>query len=656
MSRLTPTCPFLPKIKLMPPRLLCFSFLVCVSAFAAVDRVEVTEQSSVLEGKTFGGAGAYERIIGKVHFTVDPKNPANRNIADIDNAPLNSKGLVEFSADLYMLRPVDPAKSNSAVLFEISNRGGKGMLSFYDRGAGGTDPRTAAQFGDGFLLEQGYTLVWLGWQFDVPERPGLLRLYAPIATDHGKTITGLVRAEFTPDKRTNVMLLADRDHIPYPVVKPGDLTVRDSVTGPRTTIPATSWTLVDGKKLSLSTGFEPGKLYEMVYTAKDPVMAGLGLAAVRDYASYLKHDTKFPISRVYGFGVSQSGRFLRKFIYDGFNADEQKAKVFDGVLAHVAGAGLGSFNERFAQPSRDGHPFLNSLYPTDIAPFTDNDGLLARARETNTVPKIFYSDSSYEYWGRSAAMIHTTSDGKKDAPIPDTTRIYFFAGGQHGPAPFPPPHLDAQNPSSPVAYTWSMRALLEDMDRWVKDGSAPPASKYPKVGQDNLVPIGAIQFPKIPGISFPTIAHRAYDLDFGPDYLKTKIETIEPPVVKSTYPLLLPQVDQDGIDQGGIKMPEVAVPLATFTGWNLRSEKIGAPQELYSMQGSFIPFPRTKAEGLEKHDPRKSIEERYASKQTFIDKVTASANDLVKSGYLLQQDVPKVVERSVAEWDYLVKP
>jgi hypothetical protein len=641
----------------MPLRLLTLSLLACISAFAAVARIEVTELSSVLDDKPFGKAGAYQRIVGKVHFKVNPKDPANRNIADIDNGPGGiENNLIEFSADLYILRPADGAKANGAALFEISNRGGKGMLSFYDRGAGSTDPRTAPQFGDGFLLEQGYTLVWLGWQFDVPQRPGLLRLYAPIAGHRDEPITGLVRAEFTPDKTTNLMPLADRDHIPYPLVKPGDLTVRDSATGPRRIIPANTWKVVDGKGISLTTGFEPGKLYEMVYTAKDPVMAGLGLAAVRDFASYLKYSERFPISRVYGFGVSQSGRFLRKFIYDGFNADEQKRKVFDAVLAHVAGAGLGSFNERFAQPSRDGHPFLNTLYPTDVAPFSDDDGLLARSRETNTVPKIFYTDSSYEYWGRSAALIHTTADGKKDAVIPDTTRIYFFAGGQHGPAPFPPPHLEAQNPSSPVAYTWSMRALLEDMDRWIKDGSTPPASKYPKVGQDNLVPIGAIQFPKIPGVNFPKIAHRAYELDFGPDYLKTKIETIEPPIVKSTYPLLLPQVDQDGIDQGGIKMPEVAVPLATFTGWNLRSEKIGAPQELYSMQGSFIPFPKTKAERTEKHDPRKSIEERYTSKQEFIDKVTASANELVKSGYLLQQDVPKVVERSAAEWDYLVKP
>jgi Alpha/beta hydrolase domain len=656
MNRLMRTCRFRPRIKSMLTRIGVIVFTAALAASAAVDRVEVAERSPVLDGKTFGNTGAYERVVGKVYFTVDPKNPANRNIADIDLAPVNANGLVEFSADLYMLQPVDPSKANGAVLLEISNRGGKGMLAFYDRGAGGTDPRTAVQFGDGFLLEQGYTLVWVGWQFDVPQRPGMLRLTAPIATDHGKTITGLVRSEFTPDHKTNLMPLADREHIPYPVVAPGDLTVRDSVTGPRATIPASQWKLVDGKGISLDAGFQPGKLYEMVYTAKDPVVAGLGMAAVRDFASDLKYGGKHGITRAYAFGVSQSGRFLRKFIYDGFNADEQKRKVFDGVLAHVAGAGLGSFNERFAQPSRDGHPFLNSLYPTDIAPFTDNDGLLARARETNTVPKIFYSDSSYEYWGRSAALIHTSPDGKKDAVIPDTTRIYFFAGGQHGPAPFPPPHLETQNPSSPVAYTWSMRALLEDMDRWVKDGTAPPVSKYPKVGQDNLVPIGAIQFPKIPGVNFPTIAHRAYDLDFGPDYPKTKIETIEPPIVKSTYPLLLPQVDQDGIDQGGIRMPEVAVPLATFTGWNLRSEKIGAPQELYSMQGSFLPFPQSKAERAEKHDPRKSIAERYASKQEFMEKVTASANELVKSGYLLEQDVPKVVERSAAEWDYLVKP
>jgi hypothetical protein len=627
-------------------------FAVTVAGFAAVDRVELSERSDVLEGKSFGTAGPYERMIGKVYFSVDPKNPANRNIADIDFAPVNEKGLVEFSADLYILKPRDPAQGNHSILLEIPNRGGKGMLGMYDRAAGSLDPRTPAQFGDNFLLEQGYTLVWIGWQFDVPRREGLMRLTAPIATDHGSTITGLVRAEFTPDTKTLLMPLADRDHVPYPLVEAVSLTVRDSVNGPRKTLDRATWKVSDEKNISLSSGFEPGRLYELIYTAKDPVLAGLGGAAVRDLISFLKYggaatvmsdQAKYKHS-AYGFGVSQSGRYLRKFLYDGFNADEKGRKVFDGILAHVAGGGLGSFNERFAQPSRDGHPFLNTLYPTDIAPFTD-DGVLERARKSNTVPKIFYSDSSYEYWGRSAATIHTSIDGKEDAKLPETTRIYTFMGGQHGPAPFPPRPLQTQNPSSPVAYTWAMRALLNDMDGWVKSGAEPPASKYPKIAQDNLVPIGAIQFPKIPGVAFPALAHRAYELDFS----------ALPPKVLSTYPLLLPQVDRDGNDTGGLRMPEVAVPLATFTGWNLRAPAIGAPQELYSMQGSMIPFARTAAEREQKKDPRPSIEERYKSREEFLDRVTVAAKDLVKSGYLLERDVPKLVEHSAAEWDYFTK-
>jgi Alpha/beta hydrolase domain len=646
------------------PKLLVVALLATtVLLSGAVDRIELSERSDVLDGKSFGTAGPYERMIGKVFFSVDPKNTANRNIADIDFAPVNEKGLVEFSADVYILKPRDPAQGNHSILLEIPNRGGKGMLGMYDRAAGSLDPRTQEQFGDNFLLEQGYTLVWIGWQFDVPRRDGLMRLTSPIATDHGKTITGLVRAEFTPDAKTARMPLADRDHIPYPLVEAVSLTVRDSVNGERKTLAASTWKVLDGNSISLDGGFEPGRLYEFVYKAKDPVVAGLGGAAVRDLISFLKYggapttmgdQAKYKHS-AYGFGVSQSGRYLRKFLYDGFNADEKGRQVFDGILAHVAGGGLGSFNERFAQPSRDGHPFLNSLYPTDIAPFTD-DGILERARKTNTVPKIFYTDSSYEYWGRSAAMIHTSIDGKEDAKLPDSTRIYTFMGGQHGPAPFPPRPLQTQNPSSPVAYTWAMRALLNDMNGWVKSGAEPPVSKYPKIAQDNLVPIGAIQFPKIPGVAFPMLAHRAYKLDFGPEFATKGIETVVPPKVLGTYPLLLPQVDRDGNDTGGLRMPEVAVPLATFTGWNLRSAAIGAPQELYSMQGSMIPFARTSAERQQKKDPRLSIEERYKSREEFLKQVTASAQELAKSGYLLEQDVPKLVERSAAEWDYFVKP
>jgi hypothetical protein len=627
----------------------CFLLLSPALSHAAVVRAELSPPSAVLDGKSFGAAGPYQRTSGRLYFAVDPALPANRIVSDISLAPVNPQGKVEFSADIYILQPRDAAKGNHTVLLEIPNRGGKGMLPVLDRASGSLDPKTDAELGDGFLLERGFTLVWIGWQFDVPERDGLLRLHAPIATLHGKTITGLVRSEFIPDRKTTSMPLSDRSHWTYPVVAPGDLTVRDQVTSARHTIPPAEWKL-EGGHLTCAAGFEPGRIYEFIYTSKDPVVAGLGLAAVRDAVSWFKaKDT----ARAYGFGISQSGRFLRKFVYDGFNADEQGRIVFDGILAHVAGGGMGSFNERFAQPSRDGHPFLNTLYPTDIFPFTDRDetdptthatdGILDRAKKSNTVPKIFYSHSSYEYWGRSAALIHSSLDGQQDAPLADTTRIYFFAGGQHGPAPFPPPQHDTQNPSSPVAYTWSLRALLTAMDDWVKNGKEPPQSQYPKVAQDNLVAPGAIQFPKIPGVAFPAIAHRAYDLD----------ATAQPPKVLATLPLLLPQVDRDGIDLGGIRMPEVAVPLATYTGWNLRAASIGSPGELYSMQGSFLPFPRTRAEREAKHDPRVSIEERYPDKQSYMDQVTAAAKQLAASGYLLEHDIPKVVERSSAEWDFL---
>jgi hypothetical protein len=359
--------------------------------------------------------------------------------------------------------------------------------------------------------------------------------------------------------------------------------------------------------------------------------------------------------------VSQSGRFLRTFLYYGFNQDEQKRRVFDGVLSHVAGAGRGSFNFRFAQPSRDAHPFMNLFYPTDIFPFTDldetdpetgiTDGLLARPLKDGVVPKVFYTNSSYEYWGRAASLIHTSPDGQKDAAIPESTRIFFFAGGQHGPAAFPPAQKGTQNLNNPNDYRWCMRALLQDMDAWVKDGKTPPSSQYPKVSQDTLVPLGAIQFPKIPGVRFPTRAHFAYRVDYGPEFRSAGIITNEPPKVGKPFPILFPQVDRDGNETTGIRMPELQVPLATYTGWNLRAPGIGAPDELYSMQGSLIPFARTKAE--RKGDPRPSIAERYASRDEYLRKIETAARNLAEGGYLLEGDVPKVVERSAVEWDYL---
>jgi len=649
---------------------------VCLAGLspAALVRIELSQRSDVLGGQSFESAGPYERLIGKAYFAVDPRNAANRIISDIDKAPKTAAGLVEFSADLYVLKPRDLARSNGAVLFEVSNRGGKGTLGMYNHAAGSLDPRTPEQFGDNFLLNQGYTLAWLGWEFDVPSTEGLLRLYAPVARDGGQPIRGLVRSEFVPDQPETRHSLADRLQIPYKPVNPDDptltLTVRDTREGERRPIPRANWHIENGTNVVMPAGFQPGRIYELVYTAQDPVLVGLGPTAVRDLISFLKYggadtdlgDARNYLKRAYGFGISQSGRFLRTFLYYGFNRDEKDRQVFDGVLAHVAGVGRGSFNYRFAQPSRDGHPFMNLFYPTDIFPFTDlpetdpesglTDGILSRAAKDHTIPKIFYSNSAYEYWGRAASLIHISIDGQKDAAIPDSTRIYFLAGGQHGPASFPPPKPHTQNISNPNDYRWVMRALLVAMDRWVRDAKEPPPSQYPRIAQDTLVPLGALQFPKIPGVTVPTHVQLAYRVDYGPEFRTTGIITIEPPKVGRAFPILLPQVDRDGNETTGIRMPEVQVPLATYTGWNLRSKDIGAPDQLNSMIGSFIPFARTKADRELHRDPRPSIAERYPSRADYLAKIEAAARSLAASGYLLESDIPQVIEHSATEWDY----
>lgn len=649
------------------------AFCVYPILSAGLLRLEVSERTDVLEGRPFGNTGPYERIVGKAYFAVDPKLAANQIITDIDKAPRNDEGKVEFSADVYVLKPRDSKFGNGAALFEVSNRGRKGMLSMYNRAAGSTDPKTEKDLGDGFLMEQGYTLVWLGWQFDSPPEPGLMRLYTPVA----KGITGLVRSEIIVDKKTTSFSLGDRNSmIPYPAVSYDDskltLTVRDSREGARQTVPRSEWRIEDRTRVVMPAGFQPGRVYEVVYTSQDPALVGLGPTAVRDMLSFLKYggnditvlgDQHRYLKRAYGYGASQSGRFLRTFLYYGFNADEQGRKVFDGVLAHIAGAGRGSFNLRFAQPSRDGHPFMNMFYPTDIFPFTDaeetdpetgmTDGLLERAEKAGVAPKIFYTNSAYEYWGRAASLIHTTADGKKDAPIPEHTRIYFFPGGQHGPGAFPPKRNGTANLPNPNPYTYSMRALLVAMNAWVKDSKEPPPSQFPRVADDRLVAAGAIQFPKIPSVALPARPEKAYRVDYGPEFRSKGIISIEPPKVGSAFPLLLPQVDRDGNETAGIRMPELAVPLATYAGWNMRSKEIGAPDEMYSMVGSWIPFPKTKAEREQKHDPRPSIEERYTNRAEYLEQVGAAARKLAESGYLLDRDVPKLIEHSAAEWDYV---
>lgn len=645
---------------------------------AVVVRVEVLERADVLDGKSFGKTGPYEKLTGKVYFAADPGLPANRIIADIGRAPRNEAGRVEYASDVMVLKPRDPARGNGAVLLEINNRGGKSLLGTFQLGAGSRNPVRPEDFGDGFLFEQGYTLVWLGWQFDVPRNPDLMRLYPPVASENGRPILGLVRSEFVVDERKITVSLADRDHVPYPPADPAkaQLTVRGSVLGPRTVIPRGEWEIVEGTHVTKASGFEPGKLYELIYQAKDPAVVGLGPAAVRDFVSFLKYghgpavtalsDQRRYLKRAYAFGVSQSGRFLRTFLYYGFNADEQQRKVFDGMLVHVAGAGRGSFNHRFAQPSRDGHPFLNTLYPTDIYPFTDeaqtdpetglNEGILSRAAAANVTPKIFYTNSSYEYWGRAASLIHTTLDGQRDFPPPDTTRLYLFAGTQHGPAGFPPARRGTQQLPNFNLFTLCLRAALVNLDRWVAEDREPPPSQVPRLADGTLVRVEELKFPSIPRVAVARNPKRAYRLDFGPDFRTQGVVTIEPPKVGKEFPVRVPQVDADGNEVAGIRTPAVAVPLGTYTGWNLREPSLGAPGEMYSMAGSFIPFARTRRERMRLNDPRPSLQERYRNRAAYLAQVEASARELAAQGHLLEMDVPRLVKRSADAWDWLMKP
>lgn len=637
-------------------RALFLLLLVGPSVFAALTRLEVREVSAVLND------GRYERVTATAHFAVDPKNSANRIIADVDRAPRNKAGLVEFSADVYLLRPKNPDQSNGTLLLEVPNRGGKGMLGMFNFATGSRDPRSAEEFGDLYLLEQGYTLLWVGWQFDVPETAGTLRLRAPMA---GPDVTGLVRSDFVLDRAARSVSLGDMGHLAYPTVDLHDakavMTVRDRVEGTRTQVPRAQWQFAreeDGRPVAdptavyLQGGFQPGRIYEVVYTAKDPPLAGLGLAAVRDAVVYFRHSSP-GIQRTLGFGTSQSGRFLRHFLYQGFNADEQGRQVFDGVWAHVAGAGRGGFNTRFAQASRDARPFLNFFHPVDLYPFTDeNDGLLARAEATHVVPRIFYTNGSYEYWGRVAALIHTTADGQQDAPLAPNTRIYFNAGAQHGSGSLPPRRNGTRNLADPEDYRYQMRALLADMQAWLKDGTAPPLSRYPRLSAGQLAKPENLKFPKLPGVTPPAYPHKAYRADYGPDFANSGLISIEPPKIGAPYPVLVPQVDTDGNEIAGIRLPELQVPLGTYTGWNFRVEAQGAPDEMASFIGSYFPFARTRVERERAHDPRPSIEERYPDRAAYLTRYQAAINRLLNERLLLDRDVPKLLDRASRLWEF----
>jgi hypothetical protein len=658
-----------------------FTFVIlgaCSVVEARVIRLRVERREVVLNGRAFGAAGPYEKLVGKVDFGFDPTLPQNAGIVDLPLAPRSARGEVEASADFYLLKPVDPRRGNGRLFYEVGNRGGKSMLGTFQKAASSPDPTTEAEFGDAALMQQGFTMLWMGWQWDVPDRPGVMRMDMPIAVENGRRIVGLVRGNFILNERAPTAPLADRNHKAYLPVDPtaadSVMTVRDDPIAKGSVVPRSQWRFVDGGNVALEGGFEPGRIYDVIYRAADPRVVGCGLAGTRDLVSFMKHDTSPDnpspgIRHAIGWGVSQSGRFLRHFLYQGFNADEHGLRVFDGVFDQVGGAGRGSFNHRFGQASRDALQHFNILFPVDLFPFTDApetdpqtgvvDGLLARAVKAGVAPKVVHLLTNSEYFNRAGSLVHTDPTGLQDADVPPNTRIYMIASAPHGPGPFPPVSnrgggMVGRAALNPLNYSPAVRALFRALDRWVAEDVEPPPSAYPHIADGTLTSPDKAGWPAIPGYQLPQQPLRAFHLNFGPDWPKG-IVSVEPPEIGAPFTVRVPAVDADGNVRAGIRLPDIAVPLATQAGWNYRDASIGAPDRLAGEIGSYIPFARTRADREKAHDPRLSIEERYTNRDEYAGKFAASALDLVDHGYLLQEDVADLLRRAVAHYDWAMK-
>ena len=599
---------------------------------AAVVRVEVIARADL--GKT-----GYEQIVGRLHYEIDPALPGNAIIADVGLAPVNAAGRVSFSSDLRLLKPRDAARSNGAAWFEIPNRGGKASLP-------------AA------MMQQGFTLVNVGWEFDVSDKKDALRLEVPRAKNKdGSPIRGVVSAQFTPDKKSEEVSFSDLiEYPPVDIKGPGSkLIVRTQAAFPGgDEVPRAKWRF-SNNRLHLDGGFVPGRTYELFYLSEAPPVAGLGYAAIRDAVAWLKHDATSlaPVKQAYAFGASQCGRFLRDFVYLGFNTDEQNRMALDGVMAHVAGGGRLVLNQRWATP-RDLASFHTASYPFADSAHRDpisgqSEGVLDNSRVKHA-PKIFYTNTSTEYWGggRVAALTHTNVEGTRDIPFPDNVRSYFFAGTSHGPAPFPPtaPAKDGLL-ADPINASATVNALRWAMHRWVAEGTAPPPSVYPKLSDGTLTPVAEIRFPKVPGITAPK-AVKAGGRVRNPQLPDSAGEG-------AALPLLVPQVDADGNDLGGIRMPDLAVPLGTAAGWVFRPKSTGSPHELVMLRGAWVPLAPTQAQREKMDDPRPSLEERYASKDEFMAKVKAAIKKLIEQRLMLDDDLEPQLKQAGERWDWVVR-
>lgn len=617
-----------------------------------IQSIEITSVETLADGASFGDAGAYERVVGIARGEIDPAHALNRGIALIDKAPINARGRVEYATDFFILRPADAKRGNGRILYEVNNRGRKMLVgNICDGPQGMNDPRTVADLGNGFPLKRGYTIVWSGWDPDAPRANFGLGLTAPVATDNGQPIVRRIRDEFGSGTRPGGATETFRLSYPAASLDPTKVrvTVREREAEPRRDV---AWAFVDNRTVKLlpeGTKPTPGSIYDVFYEATSPKVQGIGFAATRDFVSYLKHDTGGraatggPITHALAIGFSQAGRYLRDHIGQGFNRDEDGRRVFDGVYSHIAGVGRVFFNQPFAQPFRtntqhEDHGFPENAFPFSTAtlddPLTGARGSLFLSDGCD--PLLIETNTSTEYWQKGASLLHTDPLGARDIALPANSRVYMIAGTQHGGragAPTDPgPNRNPRNPHNPMP---AVRALLVALDEWVVSGKEPPPSRVPTLAAGTLVAPDATGFPRIPDAAVVT---RTNAVTPPGDW----VDFVEPP---RAYATLVSKVDADGNEISGIRLPDIAAPLASYTGWN--EYKAPYPTgELADRDGSFFAFAATKSARESKGDPRASVAERYADHAAYVAAVKAVVDGLMKDRLLLAEDAEAYLARA----------
>ena len=648
-------------------------------ADASIVRIEITNvESPTFDGRSFGEAGPYEKLRGRAYGEIDPNDPRNAVITDIELAPRNADGMVEYSMDIYVLRPIAPGRGNRKLVVEVNNRGNK-LLGMLYQSLLTNDPTTASDAGEAFLLRRGYTITWNGWDISASSGNDRLTITVPVATQpDGSTITGPAYEYISiNDDSTKAYSLA------YPAASlektQAALTVKRFLNDPPTIVPASGWEYLDDRTVRLLPGgtpFAKSHIYEFTYTARAPLVAGLGLAATRDFVSFLRHaegdDRGGPnplandVQHTFAVAVSQPGRYLNDFQTLGFNEDEGGRRVFDGIQNWVAGSGGVGLNYRFVQSARTERNRQNHFYPEAVFPFAypamrdpvsgKTGGRAERCLATDTCPKVFEINSANEYWVKAASLLHTDSAGK-DLPDPEHVRFFLLAGTQHGAGASA--RGVCQQPQNPTDPAPALRALFVALDEWVTKGIDPPESRVPRVsdgtavfGEPNattvtgVVPQSALGFPNIPTVTYNGVVTIRYLFDLGPSFSEGIVTRMPPTFVgRPTYRSFVSKTDEDGNEVAGIRLPPVAVPVATTTGWALRREGFGLNDGCEG-SGQSISFAQTAEERRQRGDSRLSLEERYGTHTDYVEAVADAARQLMLVRLLLEEDVQRYVREA----------